>query len=151
MTLRSANPRDMPEINFRYFGEGDNANGEAQKDMQAMVDGVEFVRKIVGKADSLSFFDGFRETWPGPSVRTRDQIATFVRNEAWGHHASGTAKIGAASDPKAVLDSRFRVRGVSGLRVVDASVFPRIPGFFIVVPVYMVSEKATDAILEDAK
>ena len=49
----------------------------------------------------------------------------------------------------AVLDSRFRVRGTKGLRVVDASVFPSIPGFFIVVPIYMVSEKATDVLLED--
>lgn len=47
-----------------------------------------------------------------------------------------------------MLDSKFRVRGTSGLRVVDASVFPRIPGTFLVVPVYMVSEKATDTILE---
>jgi choline dehydrogenase len=50
----------------------------------------------------------------------------------------------------AVLDSRFRVRRTQGLRVVDASVFPKIPGIFIVVPIYMISEKATDVILEDA-
>ena len=50
----------------------------------------------------------------------------------------------------AVVDSRFRVRGTQGLRVVDASVFPRIPGFFIVTPIYMISEKASDAILADA-
>jgi choline dehydrogenase-like flavoprotein len=43
------------------------------------------------------------------------------------------------------------VRGVQGLRVVDASVFPRIPGFFIALPIYMISEKATDAILSDAR
>jgi len=47
----------------------------------------------------------------------------------------------------AVLDSKFRVRGTRGLRVVDASVFPRIPGYFVVVPIYMVSEKAADVIL----
>jgi choline dehydrogenase len=51
----------------------------------------------------------------------------------------------------AVLDSRFRVRGVQHLRVVDASVFPRIPGFFIVSAVYMVSEKASDVIRQDAR
>lgn len=92
----------------------------------------------------------FDEEWPGPSVQTNDQVKEFVRNEAWGHHASCTCPIGADDDPMAVLDSRFRVRGTSGLRVVDASVFPYIPGFFIVVPIYMVSEKATDVILEDA-
>jgi choline dehydrogenase len=46
----------------------------------------------------------------------------------------------------AVLDSRFQVRGVKGLRVVDASIFPRIPGYFIVTPIYMISEKAFDVI-----
>jgi choline dehydrogenase len=50
----------------------------------------------------------------------------------------------------AVLDSRFRVRGTKGLRVSDASVFPKIPGYFIVTPVYMISEKATDVIAKDA-
>ena len=49
-----------------------------------------------------------------------------------------------------VLDSDFRVHGTSGLRVVDASVFPRIPGFFIASAVYMVAEKAADVILRDA-
>ena len=48
------------------------------------------------------------------------------------------------------MDSRFRVHGTKGLRVVDASVFPRIPGFFIVTPIYMISEKATDVLLADA-
>jgi choline dehydrogenase len=50
----------------------------------------------------------------------------------------------------AVLDSRFRVRKTQGLRVVDASVFPKIPGYFIVTPIYMISEKASDVISEDA-
>ena len=51
--------------------------------------------------------------------------------------------------PTAVLDSRFRVRGTEGLRVVDASVFPKIPGYFIVSAIYMVSEKASDVIMQD--
>ena len=59
--------------------------------------------------------------------------------------------MGADGDPNAVLDSRFRVRGVSGLRVVDASIFPKIPGYFIVTNIYMASEKAADVILEDAR
>jgi choline dehydrogenase-like flavoprotein len=50
----------------------------------------------------------------------------------------------------AVLDSNFNVRGIKGLRVVDASVFPRIPGFFIVSSIYMIAEKAADAILGEA-
>lgn len=69
--------------------------------------------------------------------------------KTWGHHASCTCPVGSDSAPNAVLDSRFRVRGTQGLPVVDASVFPSIPGFFIVTPIYMVSEKATDVLLED--
>jgi choline dehydrogenase len=59
--------------------------------------------------------------------------------------------MGPAGDPMAVVDSRFRVYGASNLRVVDASVFPKIPGFFIVSAVYMISEKASDVIIADAK
>ena len=69
-----------------------------------------------------------------------------MRNTAWGHHASCSCAIG----PRAgggVLDSDFRVHGAAGLRVVDASVFPRIPGFFIASAVYMIAEKAADVIL----
>jgi choline dehydrogenase len=90
------------------------------------------------------------EIVPGPEYANDDKLREFIRHEAWGHHASCTNKMGAAHDPMAVLDSRFRVRGVSGLRVVDASVFPRIPGYFIVAGIYMVSEKASDVLREDA-
>jgi len=69
-----------------------------------------------------------------------------VRNNAWGHHASCTCSIGPREQGGA-LDGDFRVHGVKGLRVVDASVFPRIPGFFIVSAIYMIGEKAADVIL----
>ena len=74
-----------------------------------------------------------------------------MRDTAWGHHAAGSCAIGAADDRDAVLDSDFRVRGTKGLRVVDASVFPRIPGFFIASAVYIAAERAADAILHDAR
>jgi len=61
------------------------------------------------------------------------------------------AEDGPDADPLAVVDNHFRVHGTRGLRVVDASVFPRIPGFFVVAPIYMMAEKATDSILEDAR
>ena len=78
-------------------------------------------------------------------------LRAFIKKEAWGHHACGTCKMGPASDAMAVVDSGFRVHNTQRLRVVDASIFPRIPGFFIVTPVYMISEKAADAILADAR
>ena len=86
----------------------------------------------------------------GVDLQTDDGIDKFVQDRAWGHHASCTCKIGGDDDPLAVLDSSFRVRGVKGLRVVDASVFPKIPGFFVVMPTYMISEKAADVIHADA-
>jgi choline dehydrogenase len=145
--LRSADPRDVPDIHFHYFDEGSTDQGQDQADLTAVVAGVKFVRSIISCTSKLMPFGSFDEVWPGPSVQSDDDIATFVKNEAWGHHASCTCPIGADGDPMAVLDSKFRVRGTTGLRVVDASVFPKIPGFFIVTSVYMMSEKATDDVL----
>jgi len=88
---------------------------------------------------------------PGLDYNDIGRLKEFIQNEAWGHHASCSCKIGADDDPMAVLDSRFRVRGTTGLRVVDASVFPKIPGYFIVAAIYMISEKAADVIIEDAR
>jgi len=150
--LRSTDPRDVPDIDFHYFDEGDVDQGQAAHDREAMIRGVAFVRDIARKTRTLMgapFLGRFDEVSPGPDVAEAEDVGDWVENESWGHHASCTAKIGGDDDPLAVLDSRFRVRGVSGLRVVDASVFPEIPGFFIVLPTFMASEKATDVILED--
>jgi choline dehydrogenase len=140
--LRSADPRDPPEINFSYFDDGNDASGD---DLRGVVDGVEAARSMVAKTPHL--FD--RELVPGAEVATRSQIAEFIKASAWGHHACGTCRIG--RDGESVLDSRFRVRGAKGLRVVDASVFPHIPGLFILSAIYMISEKASDVILDDAR
>jgi len=142
VTLRSSDPRDVPQIDFHYFDEGTDPS----EDLDSVVAGVETVRRITGRCQDL--ID--EEVLPGPTVKTPEQIRQFVKDNAWGHHASCTCKMGPATDPLAVVDSRFRVHGVKGLRVVDASVFPRIPGFFIVSSVYMLSEKASDVIIEDA-
>ena len=142
--LRSADPRDTPDVNFHYFAEGTDRQGN---DLDAVVKGIEFVRAINKRAERVIH----KELSPGPSVQTVEEMRDFVRDQAWGHHASGTCKIGASNDPMAVVDSRFRVHGVRGLRIVDASVFPRIPGFFIVTPTYMISEKASDMILQDTR
>jgi choline dehydrogenase len=136
--LRSSDPRDMPLINFNYFTQGGDA------DRKAVAEGMRLSRRML--RDVIPLAGGFTEVWPGPNV-TDAGLEEWVTNEAWGHHASCTVPIGKDSDPNAVLDSKFRVRGIDGLRVVDASVFPEIPGFYIAVPVYMISEKAADVIL----
>jgi len=143
VALRSADPRDTPVINFHYFEEG-TPNG--LDDLAAVADGVELVQRISARVAGISN----DQVWPGPEVRSRRQIEDFIRNEAWGHHASCTNRMGPASDRMAVVDSNFRVHGTRNLRVVDASIFPRIPGYFILAPIYMVSEKAADVILESA-
>lgn len=144
VTLKSADPRDAPEINFRYFEEGDDAAGE---DLQAVVKGIKFVRSMTAPLIRRGLIA--EELTPGPSVASDEAIADYVRNTAWGHHASCSCAIG----PRAqggVLDSRFAVHDVKRLRVVDASVFPRIPGFFVVSAVYLIAEKAADVILSEA-
>ena len=145
VSLRSDDPRDTPHINFHYFDEG---NDESKDDLRSVVQGVKFAREMNGHVDKKV---GLTELLPGPACVSDEDIAAFIAQEAWGHHASCTNKIGVAGDPMAVLDSRFRVQGTTGLRVVDASVFPKIPGYFIVSAVYMISEKASDVILEDTR
>ena len=115
--------------------------------VRSTVSGVQFVRRMMSEHIDI----GAQEALPGPGYDSPEELRTFIRDNAWGHHASCTCKIGRREDPTAVLDSSFRVLGTEGLRVVDASVFPRIPGFFVVTPVYMISEKASDVIIADAK
>jgi choline dehydrogenase len=136
VALRSADPRETPVINFNYFKDG------GAEDVESVAAGVEFVRALTGQVSE--FIEA--EEHPGPEVQGRAALEQFVRDRCWGHHASCTCPIGRKDDPMAVLDSSFRVYGTTGLRVVDASVFPRIPGFFIVTSVYMIGEKAADVI-----
>src|SRR5687767_1575306 len=145
VTLQSSDPRDPPRIDFRYFDEGSDKTG---MDLDAVVDGVQFVRRISSDLKKEGLIA--EEQLPGDQVQSDDQIREFVRHNAWGHHASCSCPIG-PREKDGVLDSDFRVHGTQGLRVVDASVFPRIPGFFIVSAVYMIGEKAADVILADAK
>ena len=143
VSLRSADPRDVPDVNFHYFDEGTGS----LDDLASVVEGVETVRRITARCRDIIA----EELVPGNDVRTPEQIRRYVEDNAWGHHASCSCRMGPREDPMAVVDSRFRVHGAHNLRVVDASVFPTIPGFFIASAVYMVSEKARDVIIEDAE
>jgi choline dehydrogenase-like flavoprotein len=155
--LRTKDPRDTPEIQFASFQETTRAGrpvADDDPDLAALMEGVAFVRGIM--ADASLVVES--EEHPGAEVRD-DELRRWIVREAWGHHASCTCPMGRADDPAAVLDSRFcvlgavgedgRARPITGLRVVDASIFPRIPGYFIVSSIYMASEKAADVIAED--
>jgi choline dehydrogenase-like flavoprotein len=137
--LRSADPTDPPLIDFDYFNPLDDPD---QADLRAVIAGIRYARRL--SAPQLRSGAIEAEEVPGPQVQTDDELAQFVRDHAWGHHACGTCAIGT------VLGSDFRVHGTSGLRVVDASAFPRIPGYFIASAVYMIGEKAADTIIADA-
>lgn len=149
--LRTTDPLDPPHVDFKYFER--DATGEftpgAAADLTAMREGVKFVKRLIDKSeDVLSLHPILMQ---GVDLDTDRGIDAFVQDRAWGHHASCTCKIGGDGDPTAVLDSSFRVRGVQNLRVVDASVFSEIPGFFVVMPTYMISEKAADVIHAQAQ
>jgi choline dehydrogenase-like flavoprotein len=145
ISLNSADPRDPPRINFHYFDEGSDQHEE---DLAAVVEGIRFTRKITQYFKRIGQIEA--EELPGDSLQSDDDLRTFVRDHAWGHHASSSCAIGPL-DQLGVLSTDFRVHGTVGLRVVDASIFPRIPGFFIASAIYMAAEKAADVILRDTQ
>lgn len=149
--LQSTDPFDQPVINFNYFDTGTTKGHADQSDVGAIVQALNTSRHALSQYSDYGILGGspFKEENPGKDVQSEEDLEQYVKDVAWGHHASCTAPIGPESDPNAVLDSHFRVRGVQNLRVVDASVFPEIPGVFITAPIYIISEKAADVILKD--
>jgi choline dehydrogenase-like flavoprotein len=145
VTLKSADPRDPPRIDFHYFEEGTDHSGD---DLAAVAEGIRRIRRMSDRLQGSGLLHG--EEIPGADLQNEEQLRQFVREHAWGHHASCTCAIG-PRNAGGVLASDFRVHGTTGLRVVDASVFPRIPGFFIACAVYMIGEKAAGCILDTAK
>ncbi|ORY09932.1 hypothetical protein BCR34DRAFT_615538 [Clohesyomyces aquaticus] len=143
--LRSAHPRDPPAINLNFFKDG------ADLDLQALYEGANSARSWLAKApQTANSLAPFTEMHPCPGVigkqnRTVESQKTYIKEQSYSHHATSSARIGD------VLDSKFRVKGVRGLRVVDASAFPRVPGAFPVLPTMMISEKASEDVLADAK
>lgn len=143
--LNSADPLDQPKIDFNYFDTGTTEGGADELDLNAMIQAIKMSRQALEyyhDYDAVLPGTNFTEVGPGPNVQSDEDIGTYIKDRAWGHHASCTCPIGADDDPMAVLDSKFRVRGVKNLRVVDASSFPIIPGVFIQAPIFVLSEKA---------
>jgi choline dehydrogenase-like flavoprotein len=143
--LASSDPRDMPAIDFHYFEEGSDQTGT---DLAAVVEALRLVRAAARPLREKGLIA--EEELPGETVHSDAAIAQYAHDNAWGHHASCSCAIG-PRDAGGVLDSDFRVHGTKGLRVADASVFPRIPGFFVTAAIYMIAEKAADDICRDAR
>ncbi|TVY64263.1 Oxygen-dependent choline dehydrogenase [Lachnellula suecica] len=140
--LKSADPRQTPEINMGFFSKG------FDEDLQAMYEAAAFMRPIFNNVPNNTFTELHPCTHVGC---TEEDEKNFLRNQIFSHHVSSSCAIGADDDEMAVLDSNFRVRGVKNLRVVDASAFPKVPGAFPALPTFILSEKATDVILRNVK
>lgn len=144
--LVSADPLDPPDINFRFFEEG------GDEDLTEILDAMKLLREAWQVAgDEVLPYDE-KNPCPGTSAGdcTDEEQITRLREQAYSHHATSSCKIGADDDEMAVLDSKFKVRGVEGLRVVDASAWPKVPGAFPVLPTAMLSLKAADEIIAAA-
>ena len=143
VALRSDDPREPPDIDFHYFGEGSDTEGA---DLEAVVDGVQIARDVMrGPATSSPKRSGLVRAWrPGSSSGT----GYAIRPGATMRRAPAPSGRPAIRRPWSTAASGCTERR---LRIVDASVFPRIPGFFIVASVYMLAEKASDVILADAR
>jgi len=135
LTLRSADPRDKPRIFINLFG--------SQADIDTTIRGIRLARKIFEQEPLKSMIKG--EVLPGKDVQTDEQLKEFIY--AFGattQHPCGTCKMG--HDSMAVVDDELRVHGVKGLRVIDASIMPTIPGGHINAPTIMIGEKGADLV-----
>jgi choline dehydrogenase-like flavoprotein len=130
-------------IDYRYFTDADG------HDERMLVAGVRAARRVAEQEPFRSWI--VREVFPGPEVQSDEELSRVEREiHQTVYHVSGTCRIGAADDELAVVDPRLRVRGIEGLRIADASVFPTLSSVNPVITVLMVGEKAADLIREDA-
>jgi len=135
ISLRSSNPLDPPAIRANYLS--------TDADMRVILEGVKLSRRLAQQGP-LAKFRG-DELHPGASIQSDEEIAEFIRAEAQTlYHPVGTCKMGV--DAMAVVDSQLRVLGIERLRVVDASVMPRIIAGNTNAPTIMIAEKAADMI-----
>jgi choline dehydrogenase len=134
VALRSKDPRQAPEINFNYFSD------RSEEDLQALAEGVELMLRVYDDAGIP-----YEVVSPNPEVDMKQGIM----DEAFSHHATSTCRMGPVGDKNYCVDSKFRVNGVKNLRVVDASVFPRVPGAMPNGPTFTISRKAFKTILEN--
>jgi len=137
LKLKSSDPRAKPAIHQNFLTE--------EKDWKTLRTGFDIVRDVANQKP-LDPFRG-QEIQPGPGVTAKADIDAYIRQTAWTvHHPAGTCKMGLDTDEMAVVDNEFRLRGIEGLRIVDASVLPDMPGGNINAPVIMMAEKASDII-----
>ncbi len=137
--LRSRDFRDRPRVDPRYFTDPDG------HDEAVMLAGIRLARRIAEQEPLRGWIT--RELAPGPEAVTDDELIDYAhRTHNTVYHPAGTARMGAATDPMAVLDPELRVKGVRDLRVVDASAMPKLPCVNPNITVMTMAEKCADLI-----
>jgi choline dehydrogenase len=140
--LRSNKPNTPAVIDPHYL--------EHPDDQKVMIDGVRRARKILA-APSFDKYESW-EVGPGPEAQTDEEILAFIReNSETIYHPIGTCKMGDISDVMTVVDSQLKVKGIRGLRVVDASVMPSLVGGNTNAPTIMIAERCADLIKQEHK
>ena len=140
LRIKSADPSQPPEIRINYLA--------TETDRRAFIDGLKILRGIMA-APALKPYS-VEEVYPGAKVVSDDDLLEFCRKTgSTVYHPTSTCRMG--NDPLAVVDQRLKVRGIEGLRVVDASVMPDLMSGNTNAPTIMIAEKASDMILEDAR
>ncbi len=138
LTLRSADPHDKPRLLFNYLA--------TPEDAASFVAAVRLIREIHAQP-ALAPYSG-DELIPGPDVASDAEIDAWVRaNVTTSYHPVSTCRMGGAHDTGAVVDDELRVRGITGLRVVDASIMPDLVSGNTNAPTIMIGEKGADLIL----
>jgi choline dehydrogenase len=140
LRIKSADPSAPPEIRINYLA--------TETDRTANVEGLKMLRKIL-QAPALSAYT-IDEVEPGPKVSSDEELLDFCRQRgSTVYHPTSTCRMG--NDTLAVVDQRLRVRGIEGLRVIDASIMPDLVSGNTNAAVIMIAEKASQMILEDAQ
>jgi choline dehydrogenase len=140
LRIKSADPTVPPEIRINYLA--------TEADRAAFVDGIKILRKILA-APALKPYS-VEEVHPGPKVTSDEELLNYCRRTgSTVYHPTSTCRMG--NDPLAVVDQRLKVRGIEGLRVVDASIMPDLMSGNTNAPTIMIAEKASDMIREDAR
>ena len=137
--LRSRDFRDRARVDPRYFTDPEGY------DERIMLTGVKLARRIAEQSPLKPWIA--RELAPGPAATTDDELLDYIHKcHNTVYHPAGTARMGSVSDPMAVLDPQLRVKGVTGLRVVDASAMPKLPAVNPNITVMTMAEKCADLI-----
>jgi choline dehydrogenase len=138
VVLRSTRPQDPPRLHANYLSDA--------HDMDVLLEGIRISREII-RSGPFAPFRG-SEVYPGETLTNRNDLEAMVRRKAETiYHPAGTCRMG--GDLRSVVDPELRVRAVSGLRVVDASVMPRLIGGNTNAPTIMIAEKAADRVLSE--